>query len=599
MKSIKSFAVLLISISLLAGACKKNLEKEFQNPDNYGETGNLFGGVWTNMLYSWKLYVQDYGEIWWDIQGSGCLGVRNYTQIAFRYIRNNDGRGYFTEYDDLSGVGGFGNDGQLRNNRLADYYTRLRGWAVIKDNISKVSGAELTDNKIYFSLATVLKDYQALRMVDFYNSIPYSEAFKGSEQVFFPKYDDPREIYVSVLDELKAISEALPEEYAAMSEVAKATFNTQDIAFEGNIEKWVQYVNAIRLRFAVRLSGVEESIAKTHIQDIVTKNNLPTTDMTWLFPNQLENDPFSGGTCVRGWKEGIFSTFIPNVIMRRMNRDHTLYQPGIDDPRLPVLACATKYSQFNATPQVGDFRGVSMDANANQPIHDGGERYQVGDPTQDLANAFINNAVSPYNYATFHRNLNFPNYMMSMAEVDLLLAEVALKNLATTPKTAGDYIKDAIVHSTPFWFAINESSTFARGTAILAARTMYPPRPSDADVNTYADSVRNRFNTRADMDDQMEILMQQKFIHLNLIDSYELWAELRRTRHPKLEPMSYLAKVLMKPLPERLRYPNSEQQTNADNYQLVKDQDNFTSPIFWVPPSLRTVVPYWNDSNFE
>jgi hypothetical protein len=36
----------------------------------------------------------------------------------------------------------------------------------------------------------------------------------------------------------------------------------------------------------------------------------------------------------------------------------------------------------------------------------------------------------------------------------------------------------------------------------------------------------------------MEILMQQKYIHLNLHGVYELLAELRRTRHPKLEPIS-------------------------------------------------------------
>jgi hypothetical protein len=96
----------------------------------------------------------------------------------------------------------------------------------------------------------------------------------------------------------------------------------------------------------------------------------------------------------------------------------------------------------------------------------------------------------------------------------------------------------------------------------------------------------------------MELLMQQKYIHLNLMCPYELWAELRRTRHPKLEPMTFNAKV-MKPLPERLRYPTAEQQTNPDNYATVKSQDNFTTPIFWVPANLRTVNPYWDNYNYQ
>ena len=85
--------------------------------------------------------------------------------------------------------------------------------------------------------------------------------------------------------------------------------------------------------------------------------------------------------------------------------------------------------------------------------------------------------------------------------------------------------------------------------------------------------------------------MQQKYVHFNLMYPYELWAELRRTRHPKLEPLTFAGKV-MKPLPERLRYPVSERNNNPDNYELNKAKDNFTTPIFWVPQALRTVSPY-------
>jgi len=85
---------------------------------------------------------------------------------------------------------------------------------------------------------------------------------------------------------------------------------------------------------------------------------------------------------------------------------------------------------------------------------------------------------------------------------------------------------------------------------------------------------------------------------LNIVAPFELWAELRRTRHPYLEPMSFAPKV-MKPFPERLRYPLSASQTNPDNYLLVKPQDNFITPIFWVPVDKRTVLPYWNDYNYQ
>jgi hypothetical protein len=127
---------------------------------------------------------------------------------------------------------------------------------------------------------------------------------------------------------------------------------------------------------------------------------------------------------------------------------------------------------------------------------------------------------------------------------------------------------------------------------------MHPVKPSATIVNTYADSIAARFDSRPTTDDKMELLMQQKYVHLNLMCPYELWAELRRTRHPKLEPMTFNAKV-MKPMPERLRYPTDEQKTNPDNYATVKSQDNFTTPIFWVPANLRTVNPYWDNYNYQ
>jgi hypothetical protein len=56
--------------------------------------------------------------------------------------------------------------------------------------------------------------------------------------------------------------------------------------------------------------------------------------------------------------------------------------------------------------------------------------------------------------------------------------------------------------------------------------------------------------------------------------------------------------VVMKPCPERLKYPSSELQNNQDNYLKVRDEDNFTGPIFWVPANKVGVVYYRNDYNY-
>lgn len=585
----KKILIGLFAFSIVFASCKKTLEKEFNNPEIYSNTGNLFSGLFTRTLFSWKLYIQDYGEWWWELQGSGSMGVAGYNQLSHRYI--TDRYAWFIDYDDLSGTNAFGSENQLWRNRLGAFYGSVNTWAVIKDNIAKISGQELDDNQIYFSLTTVMKDYAALQAVDFYNDIPYSEAFKGKDRVFFPKYDDPKEIYTSILDDFKQISEELPGIYDKMSASAKAVFNTQDIAFRGDVQSWIQYINAMRLKYAVRLSSVDEALAKTHIQDVLAKNNFPQMDQVWVMPYPL--DVRNGGEWLRGLNEAWPATFIPNIIMKRMNRNDTAYEPGIDDPRLPVIAMPTNTSDFNLTPPVGDYRGVSMNADGQKAGYVAGERYYTGGPLGNLDEHFKQNSRSMYNFATYTLNEVFPVYMMSMAETDLFLAEVALKNLGNTGKTASEHIKDAISHSTDFWYSRNQEGSFARTVNI-----MHPPKPGSDVITTYADSIAVRFDSRASLDEKMELLMQQKFIHLNIMCPYELWAERRRTRHPKLEPMTFQTKV-MKPFPERLRYPTSEQQTNPDNYATVKDQDNFTTPIFWVPEALRGVNPYWDGYDYE
>jgi len=580
----KIFFLTAIAFSVAFSGCQKTLEKEFYNPEVYSKVGSAFSGYFTKTLYTWKLYVQDYGEWWWEIAGTGAMGVAGYSQVAQRYI--TDRYAWFSGYDDLSGTNGFGSEGQLYNNRFGSFYVGMNAWPAMKNLIGTVSGQELDDNQIYYALTTMMKDYYALMTVDFYDNIPYSEAFSGKNSIFFPKYDDPKEIYVSVLNELKTISEQLPDMYNKMSASAKATFSVQDIAFQGDVNKWVQYINAIRLRHAIRISGVEEATAKTHIQDLLTKNNFPKQDLTWQMPYALYGN--AGGEWIRGISEGWAGTFIPDVILKRMNLGDSTYQQGIDDPRLPVIAMPTATSDYTNSKIV--YKGVSMNADGQKPGYVGGQTYYTGGPYGDVNRHLRENHRSLYNLATFYRNENFPVYMMSLAEVDLFLAEVAAKNLGNTGKSAADHLKDAITHSTDFWYMVNGKTPTSAGSPGSFA-ILKPAKPASAIVDAFANSVVAKFNAQSTLDNKMEIIMQQKYVHFNLMYPYELWAELRRTRHPKLEPLTFAGKV-MKPLPERLRYPVSERNNNPDNYELNKAKDNFTTPIFWVPQTLRTVSPY-------
>ncbi len=577
MKARIYFAILLGALAL--SSCEKKLEDEFKNPDSYvPDQSKTISGMFAGMSYQWKVFVQDYGEMYYSLNGG--TAVPGLIQVSQRYItpRYN----WFQTYDDLLLGNGF--DAGALGSRFNETYTRLNNLPKMRSLLDGLSGQEKTDNTVYVTLANVIKCYSFSRSVDLFNSIPYTESLLGTQGMLTPKYDDPKEIYESLINELKDIGDRLPAEYAAMSAKGQSDFRAQDIIFKGDPNLWVQYINALRLKLALRISGVNDAFARQHIQDIVTKP-LPTVDMTWAL--NFPQTPPGGGTWLRGMYENTFSSFIPDLIMRRLNYGTTAFEPGIDDPRLPVLALPTKLNKNN------DFRGVTYNIDAQTPDYqanlDTSKSKTAYYPYADnLPRSLRENAKSVWNIGTFAWNEYFPVYMFSKAEVDLLLAEVEVKGLANTGKTADQHVVDALMNSTDFWYSINALSKFE-----VTNKSVHPDKPNSAAITGYAEALRTRFLAATDVEQRMEIIMQQRFIHLNVMNYLDLFADLRRTRHPKLEAMTYQGKV-MKPLVERLRYPSSELSTNEQNFLKVSAQDNLTSPIFWVPENKR-MESYYRD----
>src|SRR3546814_7381406 len=98
--------------------------------------------------------------------------------------------GWYTDYDDL--VNGLGLDDSAIRGFFDDYYKRMKNYGLMRDELGAMSEEEKAEVETFFHLTTVVKDYGALKLVDLYNSIPYSEALRGTEAVFFPKFDEDR-----------------------------------------------------------------------------------------------------------------------------------------------------------------------------------------------------------------------------------------------------------------------------------------------------------------------------------------------------------------------------------------------------------------------
>jgi hypothetical protein len=579
-------SILYLSLILVTSltACKKDLANRFNNPDQLG-TGvtDIVPGLFTNTITNNKIFIQDYGE-WYYLLNDG-LGPTGYEQICQRYISYR--YSWFSAYNDLVSGNGFDDFAITSQGYFEQSYERLKPLEVIQQEVDARSGQDKLDAEMYLKLLTLVKYYQCGKLVDFFNSIPYFTAFNGSEggsTNWYPSYDDPQAVYEALITGLGNVADSLSIVYNQMSPTGQQILAQQDLVFHGNMDLWTRFANATRLKMLVRIAGVDATFAKPLIVETLTKP-LPQSDLT--FPLWYDTDQKSaGGLWMRGLYENAYASFIPNILMKRMNHGTLAYEPGLDDPRLPVIAQPTKY---------GDYRGVSYNIDSQTVVYNAGNvYYPYGD---NLPNSLSENSYSIYNMATIMRNGKMPVYMFSQAELDLLLAEIELKGLASTGEAAEDHMKDAVIHSTAFWYNLNMNSDFSSDPdAYGAAAPLYPTMPSAAVIASWGDTIKAKFLAAASLDDKMEVLMQQKFIHLNILQPYECWAELRRTGHPKLEPFTWQGAVWT-PFPERVRYPVEEQQNNPTNFAKVSGDDNMTSKIFWVP-SDRNPNLYWSNYNY-
>ena len=164
--------------------------------------------------------------------------------------------------------------------------------------------------------ATVLRAYTFQILVDMMDSAPYLEALQGSDNTA-PKFDAGDVIYDGVISE---INEALDSLNSA------STVPINDLIFKGDMQQWIGFANAMKLRLYMRESyAVDKSL---EIKDLISQNMFFTGDVEVnAFVDQVnKHNPWYETNRV-----GLGT--INNVAT------HTIisYLQAKNDPRLPIL----------------------------------------------------------------------------------------------------------------------------------------------------------------------------------------------------------------------------------------------------------------------
>jgi hypothetical protein len=175
---------------------------------------------------------------------TNALNTSGRTQAGGLHITSGSWTGFYAHSTSFTG-GGQEKTYVCTNNDFNFFdgiYDNLSDYQYVIDN------AEKDGVKHLMGPSKIMQCYIFQKLVDVYNNVPYSQAFKKN-QVPNPAYDDAKTIYNNLLTK---ITEAIADINGATWPLSEPS----DIFFNGNKTKWKQFANTLRLRLIIRMSNV-------------------------------------------------------------------------------------------------------------------------------------------------------------------------------------------------------------------------------------------------------------------------------------------------------------------------------------------------------
>lgn len=435
--------------------------------------------------------------------------------------------------------------------RWSNYYAFLAQYKDLLKVYDAASEEEQADKRIFIIIATIYFYDHSQKVIDLHGDIPWSEAgllgtYGGDYKKSAAKYDKAEDIYTKMLDDLKGFADELNN--ITISDANATILNTQEFINHGDIKRWKQYCNSLRLRLLMRVSGVPSFQSRVDSEIASILNN--TTSYPLILTNDdnmkilvsnvttaINNGSATGADAdfykgLIGWGGGD----VPGKVMIDFMKDN-------EDPRLRAL--------FQPGASAGGlYAGLdpSLGNTEQTALVDGG-------------------TLSRYNFSTISQNIMIPGMLINASEVNFLLAEYYLKN--NNDASAETVYKNGINASIDYYYWLRSISN---------DNTSGPLAPTNAtEKNAYI--VSNGVVWAGTDDVKLSKIATQKWLNFNVMQPIECWSELRRLKLPELP---FKADVGTQTLPpNRWVLPSNEITFNSANYDAVSSKDNLNEKIFW------------------
>ena len=435
------------------------------------------------------------------------------------------------------------------------------------DSKTKEEASQYGDNEAQIACARIMMTYLFNEMTNVWGPIPYwsyggrdNENFQalklaGEEQIIYPAYVKEEVIHEDMLNELE-------EAYNQLE--GTSGFTSGDRIYGGDTDLWQKFANSLRLRIALKIQGANETLAETHINDVLDSGDyIESNEESAIFRYETSDKnsaPYYYGVNVGNRDDfavgNSFMTLLQGNDIVDMDGNSLTDNPfdGLVDPRIPIFAEPNPDGNYVGMP-------IAEDSDVAAEID---WKSRAGSAIDDKP--------------------DFPEVLMEYAEVEFILAELNDWDNA--------HYKAGVRANMQRWNEVDEETDIS------------------GEIDDYVDNQLPDISGLPD-EERKEHVLTQKYIALYM-QANTAFTEYRRTGYPQTlvmpgdeygvydpaldtiygdaskegtAPFVFNTIPDVDDLPNRMRYPNYEQTLNGENYfEAIEWLDNgnaIDSKLWW------------------
>ncbi|WP_263784638.1 SusD/RagB family nutrient-binding outer membrane lipoprotein [Salinibacter grassmerensis] len=367
------------------------------------------------------------------------------------------------------------------------------------------------------------------RLTDVYGDIPYFDAGKGAlEGKFTPHYTRQDSIYMDLHDELRAAVDQFDASQPALGD--------EDLLFRGDINQWKRFANSLQLRLALRLVKVRPDLAQSWAEEAVNADGGVMQGIDDDAYVSHQSGP-SGGPA--GFNTNANSEVMQTFAGQWLSETFVDWMKDKNDPRL---------TEYGALAPGGLDSALVEDPVQQRGMPNGFDNNELADSdeyTDDLDQ-----------YTRIHpnlRGLDAPMFFQTYAEVELMLAEAAVRGW-NVPGSVEAHYEDGVRAAMNYITRYDEDNT----------------KVSDSEITQYLSDNPLPSGREA----RLRVINNQYWA-ATFLNGIESWSNWRRSGYPELTPAPEQGDTGGQFI-RRLDYPQGERDLNGENYQEARERQNIT-----------------------